>query len=242
MRPWEHLDDAVAPDGSRVELLRRAHEYLIRVDGYDLMSNEDESSARSLAELGCRGLAERHDVRVLIGGLGMGYTLRAALDALGPRALVEVAELIDVLVAWNRGPLADLAGAPLTDRRATVWTGDVFERIASSKAQWDAILLDVDNGPDALAHADNARLYETDGIHAARRALRPQGLLGAWSFSDDRGFTRRLERAGFEVRVERVEGSRKGRGRFHYIWLARPKPAPTGARRNPGRPHRRQRP
>ncbi len=220
MRPWETLAKAVAPDGSPIELRRRGHELLIRADGYDLMSSEDDDSSRALATLALRALA-RPATRVLVGGLGMGFTLRAALDGVGADAVVEVAELIPAVAEWNRGPIAPVAKAPLEDPRALLYVGDVADRIKASDGHYDAILLDVDNGPDALAHDRNEGLYGGRGLGRAHQALRPGGVLAVWSFSDDQGFTRRCQRAGFETRVEKVAASRKGRGRFHFVWVAR---------------------
>lgn len=221
MLPWQHLDEGEAPDGKRLELRRRGHEFLILADGYDLMSSEDEGSSRALAELGCAHVSRSKAGRVLVGGLGMGYTLRAALDATGPRTTVEVAELVPTVVRWNEGELSALAGAPLSDPRTELHVGDVRARIRAGAARYDAILLDVDNGPDALAHAQNDVLYAPQGIGEAQQALTPDGVLAVWSYDDDARFTQRLERQGFTVVVKRVDGSRKGRGRYHFIWLAR---------------------
>ena len=222
MLAWESLARTSAPDGIELELRRRGREFLIRAGGYDLMSSDDEGSSRALAELGLRALGRpaRH---VLVGGLGMGYTLRAALDGVGPDATVEVAELVPAVVQWNREVLADIAGRPLEDPRTRVFEGDVRDRIRDAKATFDAILLDVDNGPDALAHEGNEAIYARAGLQQAHAALTPGGVLGVWSFSDDAAFTRRCRSAGFETRVERVPASRKGRGRHHFIWLARRK-------------------
>lgn len=220
MRPWETLAKTVAPDGSPIELRHRGHELLIRADGYDLMSSEDDDSSIALATVALKTLG-RPATRVLVGGLGMGFTLRAALDGVGPDASVEVAELIPAVAEWNRGPIAPVAKAPLEDPRAVLYVGDVAERIGATKSHYDAILLDVDNGPDALAHDRNEGLYSNAGLARAHRALRPGGVLGVWSFSDDAGFTRRCKKAGFDTRVEKVPASRKGRGRYHFVWIAR---------------------
>jgi spermidine synthase len=223
MQPWEKLATAIAPDGKEIELRRRGTEHRIRAGGQELMSSEDEPSSRSLAELGCAHLsAGERPARILVGGLGMGYTLRAALDCVGPHAVVEIAELIPAVVEWNRsellGPLAD---HPLRDPRAELHVIDVRARIRAASERYAAILLDVDNGPIALAHAANDALYGHRGIDECWRALTPGGVLAVWSLLDDARYTRRLERRGFAVRVERVFGSRKGRGREHVIWLAR---------------------
>lgn len=220
MLPWETLDTATAPDGEALDLRRRGHEFLIRAGGYDLMSSEDDGSSKALSSLGLGALG-RPAKHVLVGGLGMGFTLREALDLVGPDASVEVAELVEAVVRWNEGPLADVAGRPLDDSRASVFRGDVGARIRSPPQPFDAILLDVDNGPDALAHDGNEAIYSASGLQAARKALTPGGVLGVWSFSDDRKFTARCNKAGFETHVEKVQASRKGRGRFHYIWIAK---------------------
>ncbi len=221
MIPWKSLATAVADDGTTIELRQRGHEFLILAGGYDLMSSEDDASSRALAELGCAHIGAARAASVLVGGLGMGYTLRAALDATGPKARVHVAELVPAVVEWNRGVLADLAGRPLDDPRARLHVGDVRKLIRKG-ANFDAILLDVDNGPEALAHASNDQLLSPQGLERARAALAADGVLGVWSFSDDAQFTRRLQKHGWNAKAHRVTGSRKGRGRYHYIWIARP--------------------
>lgn len=189
------------------------------------MSSEDEASSRSLAELGCAHLTPGPEVRVLVGGLGMGFTLRAALDLAGG-GTVEVAELTQAVVEWNEGVLGPLAGHPLRDPRTLLYVGDVRDRIRAAAARYDAILLDVDNGPIALAHRGNRALYGVRGIADAWNALRPRGVLGVWSLEGDERFTARLRRQGFDVRSHRVFGSRRDRGREHVIWVAR-KPRPV---------------
>ena len=243
MIPWEKLDEDKAPDGKPLVLRRRGDEFLITADGYDLMSSEDEGSSRALATLGCAHLPARRPGRVLVGGLGMGYTLRAALDATGPRVQVEVAELVPAVVRWNEGPLAALAGAPLKDPRSELILGDVRKRIRAAgetgATRYDAILLDVDNGPESLAHRQNNALYGDTGVSEAWAALSPGGIFGVWSFGDDRRFTTRLQKQGFQVDVQRVDGSRRGRGRFHWIWIAQ-RPAQTNKRPHKERPHGRR--
>ncbi|PRQ04281.1 spermidine synthase [Enhygromyxa salina] len=221
MRPWETLAEADAPDGQRVALRRRGHEFLIRVGGWDLMSSRDDTSARALATVGCGALRERAGLRVLIGGLGMGYSLAAACELLPDDATIEVAELVPALVEWNRGPLAELAGRPLDDARVRVYLGDVAKRIEQARDHFDAILLDVDNGPDPLAHDHNARLYGRAGLRAAHRALRSGGVHAVWSYSDAGDFARVLERNGFDASVHAVPNRGRDRGRSHAIWLGR---------------------
>jgi spermidine synthase len=221
MLPWERLGSAIAPDGEPLELRRRGHEYRIWAGKHELMSNEDEPSSRSLADLGCAHLSSNAPARVLVGGLGMGFTLRAALDRVGPHGVVEIAELVPEVVAWNEGPLGPLAEHPLRDPRTELHVGDVRRRIRAASAFYDAILLDVDNGPISVAHTGNDALYSERGIREAFGALRPGGVFGVWSLLDDARFTVRLERRGFDVKVHRVFGSRKGRGREHVIWIAK---------------------
>lgn len=223
MIPWETLDRAVAPGGSSLTLHRRGHEYVIRVDGQDLMGSRQHGSEESLAELGCAHLRDAPRARVLIGGLGLGFTVRAALSVLGRDAQVEVVELVPAVVAWNRGVLAHLAGAPLEDPRVQVREADVVAHIGKRASAYDAVLLDVDNGPDALTSPSNARLYGAAGLARARQCLRPHGVLAVWSVADDPRFTARLERAGFRVRLERVlarHASPKRTGKRHVLWLA----------------------
>ena len=220
MLPWMLVDTAKVPDsGERLRLLRRGSDYSIRLDDGELMGSRMRGSEDALARLGCARIALHVAARVLVGGFGMGFTLRAALDTLGPGARVTVAELVPAVVAWGRGPLADLSGYALADPRVTVRNGDVGDLIRSSRSAFDAILLDVDNGPDGLTRPANDRLYDQDGLGAAKAALRPGGILGVWSAAPDPGFTSRLKRNGFavdEVAV-RANGSRGAR---HVIWLA----------------------
>lgn len=221
MKPWEKLATTTAPDGQPLELRRRGHEYVIYAGGYDLMSSDDDASSIALSDLGCKHLSGQPSVTVLVGGLGMGYTLRAALDRVTKSSVVEVAELVSAVVDWNREWLGDLASNPLDDSRTKLIVGDVASPIASAKNKYSAILLDVDNGPDSLAHAGNDNLYSKAGIERALRALRPGGVLGVWSFDDDKGFTKRLGKAGFTVTTHKVSASKKGRGRYHQIWTAK---------------------
>ncbi len=221
MLPWEKLAHGEAPDGTRLDLTRRGHEYLIRAGGLDLMSSEDVPSSKSLAELGCKHIGRSRAARVLVGGLGMGYTLRAALDCTGPKTVVELAEYVPCVVEWNRTVLGHFADHPLADPRTELHITDVRERIRAGKARYDAILLDVDNGPVALAHPTNDALYSKRGLSEIAAALGPGGVLGVWSIADEPFFTTRLSKAGFATKLHRVLGSRKGRGKNHYIWVAR---------------------
>lgn len=220
MLPWERLGTADAPDGVVLELRRRGAEHRIWAGGVELMSSEDAPSSRALAELGLAGAPG--DARVLVGGLGMGFTLREVLDRVGPRAVVEVAELVPGVVAWNEGPLGPLADHPLRDPRTVLVPGDVVDRLREGAAgQYDAILLDVDNGPIPVAHGGNRRLYGDAGVDRAWRALRPRGALAVWSLADDARYRARLRRRGFDAAARRVFGSRRDRGREHVVFVAR---------------------
>ncbi len=219
MIPWQELGRARVPNGDLV-LSRRGDEYAIRLRGAELMNSRMHQSEDQLATRGCAGFGARSGMRVLIGGLGMGFTARAALDVLAPDARVVIAELLPEVIEWNRGPLAHLAGAPLEDPRVEVVQGDVGAIIARSKGAFHAILLDVDNGPDAFTAPGNASLYGVPGLQRARRALAPAGRLGVWSVDDDRAFTGRLRGVGFDVDLHKIP-PRAGHGSNHIVWIAR---------------------
>jgi spermidine synthase len=226
MGHWELLAAARAPTGNDLVLWRRGEEYVIRVNGEDLMGSDSSHSERALANYGCMGLRLVHHAKVLVGGLGMGFTLRAALDVLRIDAQVDVAELVPAVVDWNRGPLAHLAGWPLEDQRVRVLDGDVGLVMRAARGRYDAILLDVDNGPEALTSPSNEDLYGRAGLARARRALRPNGVFAVWSVHDDRHFSRRLRQEGFHTRTEYVSARPQG-GRRHTIWLAEPEGRPV---------------
>ncbi|HTH28161.1 MAG TPA: spermidine synthase [Sphingobium sp.] len=220
MIPLELVDTAALPDGGELRLMRRGQDYSILFGRNELMSSRLRGSEEALATLGCEGLSGQAAPRVLIGGLGMGFTLRAALDALGPGATIVVAELIPSILAWAKGPLAHLYGACLDDPRVTVRIVDVRAAIAAHSQYWDAILLDVDNGPDGLIHAGNDRLYSNAGLQAALRALKPGGKLAVWSAYADNAFTARLRNAGFAVDECKVRATGGRKGAHHVIWIA----------------------
>jgi len=221
MIPWELIDSAKAPGGGELRLYRRGREYSIQVNGNELMNSRVHGSEEALADLACAHIADRSSPRILIGGMGMGYTTAAALRRLGADGHVVVAELVPAVVEWNRGPLADLAGYPLDDDRVTVREQDVALVLRSEQQAYDAILLDVDNGPEAMTRRGNAWLYGRAGLEAASTALRPEGVLAVWSAGPDRAFTERLRLAGFEANEVRVPARGKGQGgQQHTIWLA----------------------
>ena len=220
MTPWVQLDAAPIPgEQDELRLMQRGDEFSIRVGAVELMNNRLRGSEQALATLTCARLQDRPNARVLIGGLGMGFTLRAALGALGPQASVVVAELVPAVAAWARGPLSNLFAGSLDDPRLELRVEDVSRTIQSGPAQFDAILLDVDNGPEGLTRRSNDRLYDVWGLKRARYALRPDGVLAVWSGGRDRRFRARLQRSGFAVDQLRVRGD--GNTGFRYIlWIA----------------------
>ncbi|MHB2018358.1 MAG: spermidine synthase family protein [Candidatus Xenobia bacterium] len=216
MKPWEHLDSAAAPDGARLTLWRRDAEYVIRLDNQELMSTRSHSEVE-LGRLGVAHLGGSPRAQVLIGGLGMGFTLRGVLDALGPQAQVVVAEISADVERWNRTTLSDLAGNPLSDPRARVEIADVRHVIASER-KWDAILLDVDNGPTAVCSRSNQALYDQAGLWRIRAVLKDKGVLAVWSASDDPNFVALMNRCGFKAKTVRIAAHR-GKGRRHFLFL-----------------------
>jgi spermidine synthase len=220
VKPWEILGRARAPDGTELTLTRHVSEVIISAGGQTLMSSRAHASEDALGVLGCERARTLAEPSVLIGGLGMGFTLRAALDVLPPGASVQVMELVPAVVEWNRGPLGELAGRPLDDARVRLEDGDVALALRASPGAFDAVLLDVDNGPAALTSASNAGLYDRQGVAAARASLRPGGVLAVWSARDDRGFERRLRAAGLNVRRARVRGHSKRGGHRQTILIA----------------------
>jgi spermidine synthase len=220
VKPWELLAQTLTPDGTDMRLTRRDAEYVILANGRNLMSSRMHGSEEAMATLACRRARTLDAPCVLVGGLGMGFTLRATLDLLPPAATVIIAELLPAVVDWNRGPLGPLAAHPLEDARVQVEVGDVAEVLRASRARFDAVLLDVDNGPDAFAAPGNATLYGDYGVALARAALADGGVLAVWSASEDKAFARRLRRAAFTVEVARVRARLKQGGPRHVIFLA----------------------
>lgn len=222
MNPWILLDSAQVPgNGGELNLYQRGAEFSIRIAGRgELMNSRMHGSEDALAEQCCTRLVECAMPRLLIGGLGMGFTLAAALHQLGGAAQVVVAELVPAVVEWNRGPLGEHAGNPLQDPRVTVHEGDVARIITGEKRGFDAILLDVDNGPEGLTRKKNDWLYSMNGLMAAYEALRPRGVLAVWSAGPARDFVQRLRKVGFEVEEARVR-AHGNKGARHVIWFAR---------------------
>lgn len=222
MNPWQLIDTSEIPNSKgELRLYQRGNEHSIAIAGEgELMSSRVFGSEEALAELGCAAVAERENARVLIGGLGMGYTLAAALRQLGEDAEVVVAELVPAVVRWNREYLGGYAGYPLNDPRVSVREGDIAQVLKRERSGFDAILLDVDNGPEGLTHRENDWLYSREGLGAAYDCLKPQGVLAVWSAGPDRGFTDRLRTIGFEVAVHTVRAHAGRKGARHTIWIA----------------------
>lgn len=222
MLPSTLLGTAEIPGtNARLRLYQRGDEFSIKIPGRgELMNSRVHGSEIALAELACARISDVERPRILIGGLGMGFTLAAALRVLDPGAELVVAELVPEVVEWNRQAMGDPAGQPLKDPRVSVFIGDVCEPLRQERQAYDAILLDVDNGPEALIRRENDWLYTVAGLETVRRALRPGGVLAVWSASADQLFTSRLKHAGFsieEVPIRPHHGRKRTR---HHIWLA----------------------
>lgn len=221
MLPWIQLDRATIPgEGGELRLKRRGREFSIMLGSTELMNSRLSGSEEALATLSCERIAGRKNARMLIGGLGMGFTLRAALGILPDDTEVTVAELVPAVVDWARGPMADLHKGTLDDPRVDIHVGDVGALIRSKKAAYDAILLDVDNGPDGLTRASNDNLYDHAGLRAAKAALRAGGVLAVWSSAPDAAFTRRLRETGFAADEVYVRANGKRGGARHVLWMA----------------------
>ena len=220
MKPLELLGESLTPDGTDLKLARRDREYIILANGKSLMSSRMHGSEEALAILACRKARTMDQPSVLVGGLGMGFTLRATLDLLPQNARIVVAELVPAVVEWNRGALGPLARHPLEDKRVQVEVNNVTITISRTPGKFDAVLLDVDNGPSAFATSSNKQLYADGGLAAAHTALKSGGILAVWSAREDRKFEQRLRYAGFRVEVEQVRGRLKKGGPRHTIFLA----------------------
>lgn len=226
MIPWKLVERTETPDGGELCLVRRGDEYSIRIDGREVMNSRLHASEDALAEIACSLIPDRSRAAVLVGGLGMGFTLAAALRQVGSGARVIVAELIPAVVAWNRELLSELAGRPLDDPRVSVRTEDVARSIDAGRNRFDAVLLDVDNSPDSLILQRNRWLYTRAGLTAIRAALRPSGVLGIWSVGPDAGFSRRLRAADFDPEVIPVRARGRLGGARHSVTVARRRGVP----------------
>jgi spermidine synthase len=219
--PWTLLDTAPVPGGGgELRLMRRGAEFSIMLGHNELMNSRLGGSEEALAAIACERIRARERPRILIGGLGMGFTLRAALAVLGTEARIVVAELVPAVVAWARSSMAEVFGNSLTDPRVSVREADIGDLIRSGRSPYDAILLDVDNGPEGLTRKSNDRLYDLEGLSAARAMLRPGGVLAVWSSGPNPGFTRRLRKTGFKVDEVRVRANGARGGARHVIWIA----------------------
>lgn len=220
MKPVERLGEARTPDGSRLELLRHDGAYLIRANGIELMSSRRHLSEDRLAEVACAGLADRPGARALIGGLGLGFTLRAALKQVGADAEVVVAELMAEVIEWNANSEWNISAEIVRDSRVRVVHGDVFAVLLDNPAGFDAIMLDTDNGPDGMLLSENGTLYSDYGVATTVAALRPGGVIVYWSVGDDTKFVDALERAKLRVERERVRAHTTA-GPWHTLYIAR---------------------
>jgi len=220
MIPWSLIDTAQVPGGGELRLKQRGAEFSIMLGQNELMNSRLSGSEQALATIACERIRDRKAPRILIGGLGMGFTLRAALAALGPAARIVVAELVPAVVAWARGPMAEVFADSLTDPRVSIRETDVGQLIRAEAGAFDAILLDVDNGPEGLTRKTNDALYDLKGLSAARAALRPGGVLAVWSSTQNPKFTWRLGKAGFAVEEVRARANGSRGGARHVIWIA----------------------
>jgi len=221
MIPWQQIDTARVPDANvELRLMRRGAEFSMMLGQNELMNSRLSGSEEALATLACRRIEAVKRPHLLIGGLGMGFTLRAALAVLGPEARIVVAELVPAVIAWAKGPMAGIFGDSLGDPRATIQSADVIEVIQAHASAFDAILLDVDNGPEGLIRKANDALYDIKGLKAIRRSLRPGGVAAVWSSGPNALFSKRLRDAGFDVNEVAVRATAKRSGARHVIWFA----------------------
>ena len=221
MIPWKQIDTTRVPGSDfELRLMQRGVEFSMKLGQNELMSSRLSGSEEALATLACRRLEAIKAPHLLIGGLGMGFTLRAALAVLGPKARITVAELLPAVIAWARGPMAEIFGDSLDDTRTKILAADVIEVIASKPSAFDAILLDVDNGPEGLIRKANDALYDAGGLKAIHRALKRGGVLAVWSSGPHPAFSKRLRDAGFDVNEVAVRATTKRSGARHLIWFA----------------------
>lgn len=219
MIPWNLIATSMIPQGGELRLMQRGAEFSIRLGGIELMNSRLSGSEEALATMTHQRIGERKRPRILIGGLGMGFTLRAALASFAPDAEIVVAELVPAVVAWARGSMASIFGTCLDDPRVSIEEVDVGKAIRSGR-RFDAVVLDVDNGPEGLTRNSNDRLYDLEGLAATRAALAPNGVLAVWSQGPDPKFTHRLLKTGFSVDEVRVRANKGRSGARHTIWFA----------------------
>lgn len=220
MKPTIKLGSATTPDGGEMSLYQHDRDFSIKINGHELMNSRQHESEMELARLGCAHLSGHATPSVLIGGLGMGYTLRQTLDMLGADATITVSELLPAVVNWNREFLGQLNGQPLDDKRTEVVTGDIYPLLERSKNKFDAILLDIDNGPSAIVDSGNQRLYTSAGVQICQRALRKNGCLAIWSGVPSKAFEKILMSCGFHVRRYKLKAYGGSRRSSLYVWIA----------------------
>jgi spermidine synthase len=220
MKPTIKLATANTPDGGEIVLYQHDRDFSIQINGYELMNNRQHESEMELARLGCAHLSGQEKPRVLIGGLGMGYTLRQTLDMLDPDAKVTVSELMPSVVEWNREFLGELNHHPLDDKRAEVIVGDIYQLLSQPKNKFDSILLDIDNGPEAIVDSGNQRLYTQAGIQLCKRALRNKGCLAIWSGNPSKAFEQVLRNCGFHVERYKLLAYSKSKRESLFVWVA----------------------
>ena len=221
MKPRELVGTAMVPGGEELRLFRRGDDFMIVLARNELMNSRMSGSEEALATMTCERLGDCAGPHLLVGGYGMGFTLRAALAVLPRNAHVTVVELVPEILGWARGPMAALTAGCLEDARVQVLQGDVVDVIQQSNSAYDAILLDVDNGPEGMVRSENDRLYSSWGLAAAKSALALGGVLAIWSAAPDAAFTRRLREAGFQVEEVPVRARSNGKGSHHRIWFAK---------------------
>lgn len=239
VKPFRNLASTRTPDGSQLTLHEHDGEYFLKLNGRQLMSTTSTTSELQLAQIPCQSLYREPDARVLIGGLGLGYSLKRVLELVGRRATVQVAELLPEVVAWNREFLGTVNGPLLDDPRVEVLVEDVFAVIRRAGPDaYDVILLDVDNGPTSFVQRENARLYDRRGFGLIKRALKPSGKVAFWSAEPERFFVEQLERAGFTVESHPAKAHERSKRCAHMIYVAEknapPAPAPPGQDANAG--------
>jgi len=220
MKPIIKLATANTPDGGEMILYQHDRDFSIKINGKELMGSRQHESEMELARLGCAHLTDHATPRVLIGGLGMGYTLRQTLDILSPNASITVSELMPAVIDWNREYLGDLNGHPLKDKRAEVVTGDIYELLSQSTGRFDSILLDIDNGPSAMTDSGNQRLYTPTGMQICRRALRDQGCLAIWSTEPNKAFEKILINCNFHIRRYKLHAYKQSNKKSLFVWVA----------------------
>lgn len=220
MKPNIKLATTKTPDGGEMTLYKHDRDFSIQINGHELMNSRQHESEMELARLGCAHLSDQAKPHVLIGGLGMGYTLRQTLDMLGPDAKVVVSELLSAVVDWNHDFFGELNGRPLNDKRTEVITGDIYQLLSESKDKFDAILLDVDNGPEAIVDIGNQRLYTPAGIQFCRNALLNKGCLAIWSGNPSKAFEQILMNCGFHVQRYKLHAYKKSKKESLFVWVA----------------------